>query len=164
MSGQEHTGGSPVNARIFPIPPVVVGLFIATGWVLGHFLPLTDRNAPASLELQIAGGIVIVCAFAIARLAIREMRRAKTSPRAGRNVSALAYGGVFRFTRNPIYLGMTLLTLGIGIATANLWLVLLAPALLLYLQERVVKREEAYLTERFGAEYLAYKARVRRWF
>lgn len=72
--------------------------------------------------------------------------------------------GIYTRTRNPMYLGLTLFTLGLGIGTANPWLVLLAPLLLLYLQERVVKREEAYLTARFGAEYEAYRRRVRRWF
>ncbi len=63
----------------------------------------------------------------------------------------------------PSIRALTLVTLGLGVATANPWLVLLAPALLLYLQERVVKREEAYLTERFGAQYIGYMRKVRRW-
>jgi protein-S-isoprenylcysteine O-methyltransferase Ste14 len=54
--------------------------------------------------------------------------------------------------------------LGTGIAAANPWMILLVPILLFYLQERVIKREETYLTERFGGDYLTYKRRTRRWF
>ena len=91
------------------------------------------------------------------------MRRAKTTFHPGGKANALVRGGVFERTRNPMYLALTLVTLGLGVATANPWLVLLAPALLLYLQERVVKREEAYLTERFGSAYIGYMRKVRRW-
>lgn len=162
MSGQDHSGAGPVNARIFPIPPVVVGLFIAAGWVLNRLVPLTDGSPPV-LEARIGGGLFLACAFAIAALAFLEMRRAKTTFHPGHTASALVRGGIFQITRNPMYLSLTLITLGLGIATANPWLVSLAPALLLYLQERVVKREEAYLTQRFGAEYIAYQRKVRRW-
>ncbi len=91
------------------------------------------------------------------------MRRHRTTIHPGHNANALVSGGVYQRTRNPMYLSLTLLTLGLGIATANPWLVLLAPAMLLYLQERVVKREEAYLTARFGSQYIAYRRKVRRW-
>jgi protein-S-isoprenylcysteine O-methyltransferase Ste14 len=162
MSGQDHSGAGPVNARIFPIPPIVAGLFIAAGWTLNHFLPLSG-GSPVALEAKIGGGLVLACAFAIAGLAFLEMRRAKTTFHPGHNANALVRGGVFERTRNPMYLSLTLVMMGLGIATANPWMILLAPALLLYLQERVVKREEAYLTQRFGREYLAYMDRVRRW-
>jgi protein-S-isoprenylcysteine O-methyltransferase Ste14 len=162
MSGQDHSSAGPVNARIFPIPPVVAGLFIAAGWALGWLVPLSG-GAPAALEARIGGGLILACAFAIAGLAFLEMRRAKTTFHPGGKANALVRGGVFERTRNPMYLALTLVTLGLGVATANLWLILLAPALLVYLQERVVKREEAYLTERFGAQYIGYMRKVRRW-
>lgn len=164
MSGQDHGAPEPVNARILPVPPVVAGLFIVAGWLLNRFVPLAGRGAPVALESRIAGGIVMACAFAIAGLAFLEMRRTRTTFHPGGKASALVEGGVFQRSRNPMYLSLTLLTLGLGIATANPWTILLAPALLLYLQERVVKREEAYLTQRFGAGYVAYKKKVRRWF
>ena len=163
MSGQDNSGREPVNARIFPVPPVVAGLFIAAGLALNYFVPLL-HPAPAPLESRIAGGVIAACAFAIVILAWREMRRLRTTYHPGGKATALVRSGIYTRTRNPMYLGLTLFTLGLGIGTANPWLVLLAPLLLLYLQERVVKREEAYLTARFGAEYEAYRRRVRRWF
>ena len=164
MSGQDHGTPEPVNERILPIPPVVAGLFIASGWLLNHFVPLQDRSGPAATESRIAGAAVVACAFAIAGLALLQMRRSRTTFHPGGKANALVQGGVFQRSRNPMYLSLTLLTLGLGILSADLWMSLLAPLLLLYLQERVVKREEAYLTQRFGAEYAAYRSKVRRWF
>jgi protein-S-isoprenylcysteine O-methyltransferase Ste14 len=163
MSGQDHSAGEPVNARIFPIPPVVAGLFMSAGWALNWFFPLLDPAAPPPFAAQLAGRIVLSCSLAIAGLAFIQMIRARTTVHPGHNASALVRGGIYRFTRNPMYLSLTLLMLGLGFFFANPWMVLLAPALLLYFQERVVKREEAYLLARFGGGYLAYMAKVRRW-
>ena len=72
--------------------------------------------------------------------------------------------GPFRFTRNPLYLGLALLYLGIALWLGVLWPVVLLPALILLVQQVVILREEAYLESRFGEAYRAYRARVRRWF
>jgi protein-S-isoprenylcysteine O-methyltransferase Ste14 len=156
-------GIEPVNAPIFPRPPEVVLIFIAAGWALNHFIPLGPSGASLPLENAIIGGIIMACAVAIALFAIREMIRAGTTFRAGGQASAFVRTGVYKRTRNPMYLSLTFFTLGLGIATANPWMVVLAPVLLLYLQERVVKREEAYLKQRFGVEYADYMRKVRRW-
>jgi protein-S-isoprenylcysteine O-methyltransferase Ste14 len=163
MSGQDHTGGEPVNAPIFPRPPVVTLLFIAAGWALNHLVPLGPGGTSLPLESAIVGGLIIACAVAIVFFALREIIRARTTFRTGEKANALVYAGVYMRTRNPIYLSFTFLTLGLGIATANPWMVVLAPALLLYFQERVVKREETYLNQRFGTEYTDYMRKVRRW-
>ena len=163
MSGQDHSGAGPVNARIFPIPPVVAALFLVAGVVLNRLVPLLDAAASVPPAAHIAGGAIMACSLLLVLPAILEMLRAKTTFHPGHKANALVSGGVYRITRNPMYLSLTLLMAGLGFSFANPWLVLLAPALLLYFQERVVKREEAYLAVRFGAEYLAYKAKVRRW-
>jgi protein-S-isoprenylcysteine O-methyltransferase Ste14 len=163
MSGQDHRGPGPVNAPIFPKPPVVALLFIAAGWALNHFIPAGPRGASFPLESLVIGVIIMVCAVAIALSAGREMTRAGTTFLPGGEASGLVLTGVYKRTRNPMYLSLTFFTLGLGIATVNPWMVVLAPALLLYLQERVVKREEAYLRERFGAKYEDYMSKVRRW-
>ncbi|HEY1586248.1 MAG TPA: isoprenylcysteine carboxylmethyltransferase family protein, partial [Polyangia bacterium] len=76
---------------------------------------------------------------------------------------SLVVRGPYRFTRNPMYVGMTLLQVGIGFLHGNLWIVLLAPALLLTVHYTAVLREEAYLEEKFGDAYRAFKRRVRRY-
>jgi Phospholipid methyltransferase len=87
---------------------------------------------------------------------------AKTTFHPGGKASALVRGCIFQRSRNPMYLGLTLFTLGPGNATANPWMILLAPLLLLYLQERVVKREEAHLSRRFGDSAASFRRRRRR--
>jgi protein-S-isoprenylcysteine O-methyltransferase Ste14 len=164
MSAQDHTGTEPVNARIFPVPPVTALLFIAAGWALNHYFPIGDSSASVPFESRIAGALIVACAFGIATFAAMEMRRGRTTFHPGAKANALVFSGVYKRTRNPMYLSLAFFTLGLGIATANAWMVLMSPLLLLYLQERVVKREEAYLSARFGAEYDAYRRRVRRWF
>jgi protein-S-isoprenylcysteine O-methyltransferase Ste14 len=164
MSGQDHSGEGPVNAPISPKPPVILLLFLAAGFALEYFVPLVKDNLSTPTESIIVGSVIILCAFAIAALALREMRRSQTTILPGGPAAALVQWGVFKRSRNPIYLSFVLLMLGLGIATVNPWMILLALALLFYLQERVVKREEAYLTARFGPDYLAYRRRVRRWF
>ncbi len=164
MSGQDHTGNGPVNERIFPLPPMVAALFIAAGWLLNHFVPMVDRAGPAPNESRLVGGLIILCAFVIGGLALLDMRRAKTPFHPGAKANALVLSGVYKRTRNPMYLSLVLVTLGLGIATANPWLVLMAPLLLFYLQERVIKHEERYLAARFGSDYEAYRGKVRRWF
>src|SRR5262249_54954089 len=163
MSGQDHTGTGPVNAPIFPKPPVVALLFIAAGWALNRFVPLGPHGTSLPAENVIIGGIIIACAIGIALFAVREMIRAGTTLLPGGEAAAFVRTGVYRRTRNPMYLSMAFFTLGLGIATVNPWMAVLAPVLLLYLQERVVKREEAYLKERFGADYWDYTRKVRRW-
>ncbi len=164
MTGQDHTGKEPVNAPIFPKPPVVLLLFVAAGFALQYFVPLAGRPPSTPVESIAVGGIVIACAFAIAALAAREMARSRTTIFPGGAAAKLVTSGVFQRSRNPIYLSFAFIMMGLGIASANAWMIVLAPLLLLYLQERVVKREEVYLTARFGPEYIAYRRKVRRWF
>ncbi len=80
-----------------------------------------------------------------------------------RPTTALVVGGPFRFTRNPMYLGTTLLYIGIAILAQALWALVLLPFVLMIVQRGVIEREERYLEGKFGADYLRYKQRVRRW-
>jgi len=161
MSSKDHMGGEPVNAPIFPKPPVVLLLFLAAGFALQHFVPLS-AGEPGTVAV-IVGNALMVSGFVIAVLAAREMFRARTTILPGEKAAKLVQTGIFSFSRNPIYLTFIFFIVGLGLALANFWLVLLAPFLLLYLQERVVKREEAYLSARFGPQFFEYRRRVRRW-
>jgi protein-S-isoprenylcysteine O-methyltransferase Ste14 len=164
MSGHDHIGAEPVNARIFPIPPIVAALFAAAGWGLNRVLPLTEKMAVTPFENIIAGIFIITLALAIGALAMLEMRRARTSWHPGAKASAFVQSGVYSRTRNPMYLALTLIVAGLGIASVNPWMVVMGALLMIYLQERVVKREEAYLVAKFGKDYDDYRKRVRRWF
>jgi protein-S-isoprenylcysteine O-methyltransferase Ste14 len=78
-------------------------------------------------------------------------------------VPRLTTEGPFRYTRNPSYLALAIVYAGIAALRNSLWAVLLLPLVLIVIQREVIGREERYLERAFGEEYLAYKARVRRW-
>lgn len=162
MNGQDHKMSEPVNVRIFPLPPVVLLLFLAGGYGLRRLFPFGPEKPDTASA--VAGNALMVLAFAIAVLAARELARARTAIHPGKPAAALVTSGVFSRSRNPIYLSFLFFMIGLGLALPNPWLVLLAPVLLLYMQERVIKREEAYLAAQFGQEFAAYRGRVRRWF
>ena len=71
--------------------------------------------------------------------------------------------GIYRFTRNPMYLGMALLQIGIGISLANAWIVALVAPVLFVIQMIAIRPEEGYLEQKFGDAYAQYRASVRRW-
>ena len=94
---------------------------------------------------------------------MRTIEKAGTPIRTDRPVPRLVTDGPFRYTRNPGYLGLTMLYAGIAVLRNSLWAILLLPLVLYVIQRQVIGREERYLERTFGEEYLAYKARVRRW-
>ena len=106
---------------------------------------------------------MIAAGIALAALAMRRFRAAGTNIPTPLPSTALVAGGPYRFSRNPIYLALTLIFLGLAAAANSLWLLLLLPAVLAVMHYGVVLREERYLGGKFGERYLDYKARVRRW-
>lgn len=112
---------------------------------------------------QIAGVIIVVLGFLIGCSGIIEMRRAHTSPDPRHPATALVEKGVFRYTRNPLYLSMFVFFLGIAVFLGVLWLILLFPLLLFVVEHGTVKPEELYLERKFGETYLQYRKRVPRW-
>ena len=94
---------------------------------------------------------------------MRTIEKAGTPIRTDRPVPRLVTDGPFRYTRNPGYLGLTMLYAGIAVLRNALWAILLLPLVLYVIQRQVIGREERYLERTFGEEYRAYKAQVRRW-
>jgi protein-S-isoprenylcysteine O-methyltransferase Ste14 len=109
------------------------------------------------------GAIVVLMSLAVAALSIREFRRFKTSVRPDVPSTALIRTGPFRYSRNPLYIFLSGMHVGIGLLLNSLWvLLMLAPALAI-MSVGVIAREERYLERKFGKDYLVYKASVRRW-
>ena len=91
------------------------------------------------------------------------MLRAGTAIRPTIPTTALVTTGPFRFTRNPLYVGATIIYVGIAVAARSLWALALLLVVLAVMQRGVIDREEHYLERKFGADYVRYKERVRRW-
>lgn len=141
-------------------PPLIYQLPLALGLLLGRrlhvaFLP---RRMARILGWPLVGGGV-----ALSGWAIRTMRTAETTMRTDMAVSKLIQDGPFRYTRNPLYLSDAMIYAGISALRNSLWAIVLLPLGMFVIQREVMGREERYLERTFGEEYLAYKARVRRW-
>ena len=80
-----------------------------------------------------------------------------------RPTTTLGTAGPYRYSRNPLYIALTLAYLGAAVVVNTVWPVILLPGLLLVMQWGVISREERYLERRFGDEYRRYRTRVRRW-
>jgi protein-S-isoprenylcysteine O-methyltransferase Ste14 len=142
-------------------PPIAWALAAVVGLGLNWFYPLPFVSA--SIPGRWIGGVAFVAAFALAIWAIVTIRKAGTAFETVKPTTAIVASGPFRFTRNPIYLGMMLGLIGLAIAFNTLWIIVALIAFYFVLRYGVVAREEAYLERKFGRAYLDYKDRVRRW-
>jgi len=134
-------------------------LAIALEWLL----PLS-LLPPPGLTLLTGAGILLLGAAAILNLqGDRAFKAALTNVNPREPALVLVETGPYRFTRNPMYLGMVLLQLGLGFTFSLDWALVTTPVLWALLHFGVVLREERYLSARFGAPYDAYRTRTRRW-
>jgi protein-S-isoprenylcysteine O-methyltransferase Ste14 len=150
------------NPGVIAPPPLIALATLASAAALEHFAPI-GWLAGASPALRWIGGAMIVLALGVAVTAITSFNRAGTNVRTHRTTTALVTTGVYGLARNPIYIGFFLLLMGIALAAAWDWLVLLTFAFMAVIHWGVVRREERYLTSKFGDAYTAYLARVRRY-
>lgn len=144
------------NPRVFVPPPLIFGGLLLIGL-------LVDRSKETDALMQIAGVATGLTGLALIAVALGLFRSSKTRPEPWQPTSALVVSGIFRMTRNPMYLGMAVLSLGIALFFASLPAVLLTALAVLIIDRWVIAREEAYLTRRFGEPYAAYRRKVRRW-
>jgi protein-S-isoprenylcysteine O-methyltransferase Ste14 len=141
-------------------PPLIYLGGLALGFVLEALLP--SASVPAAVRWPVGGALVLGGSALMASF-LGAFRRARTPVDPRRATTAIVTTGPYRFTRNPGYLGMALLSAGIALLGGALWPLLTLAAAVVLIDRGVIAREERYLEGRFGDEYLAYKARARRW-
>lgn len=139
-------------------PPRVYLAALAGGVFLQLAMPLPFLPRPMA-----AGALLVAGAIALLGYSVARFRAAGTPVPARRPTTAIVRSGPYRFSRNPIYLAYSLFLLGIAIWLNSVWLVAALAAAVALMHFIVIRREEEYLERRFGAEYLDYKASVRRW-
>jgi protein-S-isoprenylcysteine O-methyltransferase Ste14 len=149
------------NANSVVRPPVAWILAFVAGLGADRLYPL--RFVTASASGALVGGAIFAIAFALAIWAIVTIRKAGTRVETYKPTTTIVVNGPYRFTRNPIYLGMFLGQIGLAIAFDSLWILATLVPFYLVIRYGVVAREEAYLERKFGDVYLGYKSRVRRW-
>jgi protein-S-isoprenylcysteine O-methyltransferase Ste14 len=149
------------NPQVIVRPPLAWGLAILAGFALDWLAPLPFL--PAGWPARLAGSAVFALALTLFVWAIATITRSGSNVPTSRPATAVVDSGPYRFTRNPIYLGMVLGLTGLAIAFGNLWLLMMLVPFVLVIRYGVVAREEAYLERKFGDGYRRYRARVRRW-
>jgi protein-S-isoprenylcysteine O-methyltransferase Ste14 len=145
------------------VPPPVVAVIAAAGmWVLASYWPMVRFEVPApaliGLTVALIGGL-------IAGAGARTIRQAKTtvSPLHPDKTSSIVTRGIYGYTRNPMYVGLVFVLLGCFVGFGGMSAALGLVAFILYITRFQIEAEERILEAKFGKDYVAYKARVRRW-
>ena len=161
--GQAACGsGTPDVAGVIALPPLIFLGFLAAATVLEAVVPLPLLAARA-FPRYLAGAALAAVGFVTIAMGMRRFLAAGTNIPPTLPTTALVVDGIYRRTRNPFYLGTTLVYLGLAVAAGSLWAIGLVVPLMWVINVGVVAREERYLERKFGDAYRAYKARVRRW-
>ena len=143
----------------FP-PPLMFISALAVGLVLEEILP--SETIPSALSWPL-GAVLLGAGLGLLLWFQALFNRAGTAVEPWKPTSAIVTDGPYRFTRNPAYVGMTLVYAGIAVLCKALWPFALLVVVLVVVDRAVIAREERYLEREFGEEYLAYKRTVRRW-
>jgi len=143
-------------------PPLIALLCVLLMWLIQGFYPLSWLTSAWVLPLVI---VLALLGIAIAVLGARAFRRAHTTvnPMHPEQTSQLVTDGIYQYTRNPMYLGMAMVLLGVAIYLADVTAFLGLALFVRYIGRYQIDPEEAMLMEKFGDEFAAYQANVRRW-
>jgi protein-S-isoprenylcysteine O-methyltransferase Ste14 len=145
-------------------PPPLLGLAcIAAGFIAARFKPLPFFPGPPSVRVAISVVLYLV-PVVIVFIARRELIEHKEHPNPYKPTAAIVSSGIYRFSRNPIYVAFFIVVLATAVAANNAWLLIAIVVLFVLLQFGVVRAEERYLSGKFGEEYDAYRKTTRRWF
>lgn len=156
---REPTSPDRDAARVIP-PPLffLVGLLVGCG--LEIQFPIDGAPNGVRVAACVIGGVLWLILDGAAML---RFRRAGTSMIPFNPSTALVTGGPYRFTRNPMYLGMAFLYIGLAVGFDLIWALIVLPVVIAAVDQLVIAKEEAYLVRKFGQPYLDYMAQVRRW-
>ena len=151
------------TAGVIAPPPLIYLGFLLLGWGLSKALGAPDDLGLEPQVRRVAAFVLIVGGLVIEGSAANQFRRLGTRMEPWKPTTALSTDGLYRFSRNPIYVGFTLMYLGFAAAMDSLIALAFVLPCLLVVDRFVIQREERYLAAKFGADYEAYRARVRRW-
>ena len=151
------------NAGVRIIPPAVYLGGLAIGYLLDLIWHVPIAPPGWSLVVRLVGGAATVLGLWLMLSAATLFRRLGTAVPPWEPTSTLATEGPYRFTRNPMYLGMALIVGGLGFIGNAVWPLLALVPVIVIIRTQVIAREERYLEAKFGYEYRILETRVRRW-
>jgi protein-S-isoprenylcysteine O-methyltransferase Ste14 len=141
-------------------PPLIFLSGLLLGWAAEAVVATPNLRGTVRLVVLI---VLLVAGGVLGAGALRRFVQQHTAAEPWKPSSSLVTSGPYRFTRNPMYLGMACLYLGLALVFGLLWAVALLPVVLVVIDRQVIAREERYLQRRFGQDYLDYQQQVRRW-
>ena len=156
----ESTSAPRDTAGVVAPPPLIYLAGLAVGFGLEALLP--GASLPAVVQWGV-GGVLVVAGVVLLASFNTSFARKGTAVEPWKPTTAIVTTGPYRFTRNPAYLGMALVYIGIAVMSQALWVLVPLPFVLAVIDRGVIAREERYLERKFGQEYLDFKARRRRW-
>jgi protein-S-isoprenylcysteine O-methyltransferase Ste14 len=149
-----------MHARVKVQPVFLALIHIVTALVLRWLIPLPLVVPPVLASM---GFVLVILGFLLGMAALLAFRRGRTTSAPGHLAVRLITSGIYRFSRNPIYLGFLLMLIGIPLNGGSYWGLFLAPVMVTLFGRLVIEQEEEILAKRFGDEYGKYRAQVRRW-
>lgn len=146
------------------VPPLALTVAAATVIVAASYVQQRPPPIDAAIAYLTGSGLAFA-GLALAAWGVVDFRLARTTvdPRHPERTARIVTHGIYRFSRNPMYLGFVLLLLGLAIALQSAVGLPVTAVAASFLHRFQIAPEERWLSERFGAEYVAYRARVRRW-
>jgi protein-S-isoprenylcysteine O-methyltransferase Ste14 len=157
------TAPAPTNPGVrFPPPTLFVAGFLI-GLALDRWTFSLRLGGISRSALVVTGWLLITVGGVLLLWAMLTFARAKTAILPSRSARTIVATGPFRYSRNPMYVGLSAIYVGLSLLMGMAWPLVLLPLVLLSLYALVVRREEHYLGHAFGDEYAAYRSRVRRW-
>ena len=153
---QSKQGG----ARVRVPPPLTFLAWVGAGVLIERLVRL---ELPLGLTARLCGAITILAGVGLGGWSVGLFKRTGQNPAPWKPSPTLVVEGPYRFVRNPMYVGMAAIQIGIGLCAGNIWIVGLAPVALLCVHFMAVRPEEDYLSARFGRDYERYKKTVRRY-
>ena len=141
-------------------PPLLFVLPILASIPLEWLFPTSFAQGPVR---WICGWFLVAFGVALDIIGFVSQRRAGTDPIPFNPTTRIITGGLYRLSRNPMYIGFAFWTLGVATLADSVWMVFVVPVGLVLTDRLIVRREESYLERKFGQEYLDYQRKVRRW-
>jgi protein-S-isoprenylcysteine O-methyltransferase Ste14 len=148
------------SAGVVAPPPLIYLGGLAVGFALEALLP---GSSVPGLVRWVLGGILLVAGVVLLGSFNTAFQRKGTAVEPWKPTTAIVTTGPYRLTRNPAYLGMALVYIGVALLADALWVLVPLPVVLVIIDRMVIAREERYLERKFGQEYLDYKGHARRW-
>lgn len=148
------------NAGVLTIPPLIYLVGFLLGILFHYYYPI--KLLSESIKLWVAFPLILM-SIPTVLMAVMHLKKAETSIDVRTPTTTVVTSGIYRFSRNPMYLALLLLYSGIGCWINSFWILIMLVPVIILVNLGIIKREEKYLEYKFGEEYLKYKATVRRW-